>query len=152
LQLSDDQINQEVMYEKSAICTLRCLYQAGGDFKRGEQRGCSMPLIAIDRASRVCRALGEPARLRLMAPLAAGELCVTELAEAEGEELSTISQRLRVLRAENIVVRRRRGRHINYALADDHMSDLVATVLAHASEPVEPVLKDDQPTEEGTAA
>jgi hypothetical protein len=39
------------------------------------------------------------------------------LAEVEGDELSTISQRLRVLRAENVAVRRRRGKHINYALA-----------------------------------
>ena len=97
---------------------------------------------AIEQAARVCRALGEPARLRLMARLAAGELCVTELAEAEGEELSTISQRLRVLRAENIVVRRRRGKHINYGLSDGHMAELIATVLAHASEPGPPLADD----------
>jgi ArsR family transcriptional regulator, lead/cadmium/zinc/bismuth-responsive transcriptional repressor len=92
---------------------------------------------AIEQAARVCRALGEPARLRLMARLATGERCVTELAEIEGEELSTISQRLRVLRAENVVVRRRTGKHINYALADGHMTDLLAIILAHASEPVQ---------------
>jgi DNA-binding transcriptional ArsR family regulator len=80
-----------------------------------------------------------------MARLADGELCVTELAELESEELSTISQRLRVLRAENIVVRRRRGKHINYALADAHMTDLIATVLAHASEPA----TQDDPAEAG---
>jgi ArsR family transcriptional regulator len=96
---------------------------------------------AIEQAARVCKALGDPARLRMMARLADGERCVTELAEAEGEELSTISQRLRVLRAENIVVRRRKGKHINYALADGHMTDLIATVLAHASEP--PQVKHD---------
>jgi prepilin-type processing-associated H-X9-DG protein len=43
----------------------------------------------------------------------------------EGDELSTIPQRLRVLRAENIVVPRRSGKHINYALADGHMTDLL---------------------------
>jgi DNA-binding transcriptional ArsR family regulator len=71
-----------------------------------------------------------------MARLAPGEVCVTELADAECEEMSTISQRLRVLRAENIVVRRRTGKHINYALADQHMIDMVTAVIAHASEPV----------------
>jgi DNA-binding transcriptional ArsR family regulator len=89
----------------------------------------------IERASRLFRALGDPARLRLMARLAHGEVCVTELAEAENEELSTISQRLRVLQLENIVVRHRRGKHINYALTDQHMLDLVNTVIAHAGEP-----------------
>jgi len=39
------------------------------------------------------------------------------------------------LRAENIVVRRRRGKHINYALTDQHMLDLVNAVIAHAGEP-----------------
>jgi DNA-binding transcriptional ArsR family regulator len=72
-----------------------------------------------------------------MARLAGGERCVSELAQIEGDELSTISQRLRVLRAENIVVRRRRGKHINYALADGHMTDLLSIVLAHASEPLQ---------------
>jgi ArsR family transcriptional regulator len=61
-------------------------------------------------------------------------MCVTELAASEQESLSTISQRLRVLRSENLIVRRRRGKHINYALADQHVMDLVFNALAHATE------------------
>jgi ArsR family transcriptional regulator len=61
-------------------------------------------------------------------------MCVTELAASERESLSTISQRLRVLRLENIIVRRRRGKHINYALADQHVMDLFFNALAHATE------------------
>jgi DNA-binding transcriptional ArsR family regulator len=95
------------------------------------------PLVddaALERASRLFRAIGEPSRLRLLSRLAQGEMCVTELAASEGESLSTISQRLRVLRAESIIVRRRRGKHINYALADQHVMDLVFNALAHATE------------------
>ena len=58
---------------------------------------------ALERASRLFRAIGEPARLRILSRLAQGEMCVTELAASEGESLSTISQRLRVLRSENIL-------------------------------------------------
>jgi DNA-binding transcriptional ArsR family regulator len=105
------------------------------EHRAASKRFAAYGSAAIEQASRLCRALGDPARLRLMARLAEGEQCVTELAEAEHEELSTISQRLRILRAENIVVRRRRGKHINYALADQHMIGLVATILEHASEP-----------------
>ena len=94
---------------------------------------------ALERASRLFRAIGEPARLRLLSRLAEGEMCVTELAACEGESLSTISQRLRVLRAENIIVRTRRGKHINYALADQHVMDLVFNALAHAAERPVPV-------------
>jgi ArsR family transcriptional regulator, lead/cadmium/zinc/bismuth-responsive transcriptional repressor len=99
--------------------------------------GIRRPLVddaALDRASRLFRAIGEPSRLRLLSRLAQGEMCVTELAASEGESLSTISQRLRVLRSESLIVRRRRGKHINYALADQHVMDLVFNALAHATE------------------
>lgn len=99
--------------------------------------GVRKPLVdelAVERASRLFRAIGEPSRLRLLSRLAQGEMCVTELAASEQESLSTISQRLRVLRSENIIVRRRRGKHINYALADQHVMDLVFNALAHATE------------------
>jgi DNA-binding transcriptional ArsR family regulator len=102
-----------------------------------------------ERASRLFRALGDPARLRLMARLARGEICVTEFAEAKHQELSTISQRLRVLRSENIVVRRRRGKHINYALTDQHMLDIVTAVIAHAGEPA--AVANETETEKGEA-
>ena len=95
------------------------------------------PLVddaALERASRLFRAIGDPSRLRLLSRLAQGEMCVTELAASEQESLSTISQRLRVLRSENIIVRRRRGKHINYGLADQHVMDLVFNALAHATE------------------
>src|SRR5882724_11604588 len=95
------------------------------------------PLVdeaALEKASRLFRAIGDASRLRIVSRLAQGEMCVTELAASEGESLSTVSQRLRVLRSENIITRRRRGKHINYALADQHVMDLVFNALAHATE------------------
>ena len=89
---------------------------------------------ALERAARLFRALGDMSRLRLLAILAQGEVCVSELAEGEGDQMSTISQRLRVLRSENLLSRRRDGKHVLYALADQHIVDLVFNALAHASE------------------
>jgi DNA-binding transcriptional ArsR family regulator len=63
-----------------------------------------------------------------------GHRCVGELAEAEKEAMSTISQRLRVLRAENIVARHRRGKHVLYSLVDRHVAELVLNALARADE------------------
>lgn len=80
------------------------------------------------------RAIGDMERLRLIVLLARGPACVTELANAEGETLSTISQRLRVLRTENLIVRDRHGKHIHYRLADQHIAELVANVMEHARE------------------
>ena len=89
---------------------------------------------SLEVAARLFRAIGDTARLRLLVLLGQGEACVTELAQAERENISTISQRLRVLRSEHLVVRKRRGKHINYVLADQHVMDLVFNALAHASE------------------
>jgi ArsR family transcriptional regulator len=85
--------------------------------------------VALEKAAGLMKALGDVPRMRLVALLAQGEACVSELAAAENENLSTVSQRLKVLRAEDLVVRRREGKHINYALADQHVVD-----LAHAGE------------------
>ena len=89
---------------------------------------------ALDRAVRIFKALGDPPRLRLLAILAQGELCVSEIAQIDDDGLSTVSQRLRVLRAADLVSRRRDGQHILYGLADQQIGDLISNALAHASE------------------
>ena len=59
---------------------------------------------------------------------------MTEIVAAVGEKFSTVSQRLKLLRSEGLVARRRDGNHIHYALADRHVVDLILNALAHASE------------------
>ena len=88
----------------------------------------------FDDASAMFRALGEPSRLRLLTRLIDGEICVSELAELEGEKLSTISARLQNLHAAGLVKRRREAKHIYYALSDTHVLRLVQNALEHASE------------------
>jgi ArsR family transcriptional regulator len=92
------------------------------------------PPLVIERAAALFRALGDSARLSLLERLASGEYCVTELAEATGEGLSTISQRLRTLRSERLLRRRRVGKHVYYSLADAHVAALIHAAVAHASE------------------
>lgn len=78
--------------------------------------------------------MGDAPRLAILYHLAGGEVCVGEIVAATGEKFSTVSQRLRVLRAEGLVARRRAGSHVYYALADRHVTDLVENALAHAGE------------------
>lgn len=78
--------------------------------------------------------MGEAPRLRILDLLSQRELCVTEIVTAIGEKFSTVSQRLRVLRSEGLVQRRREGTHLFYALADRHVADLIHNALAHAHE------------------
>jgi ArsR family transcriptional regulator, lead/cadmium/zinc/bismuth-responsive transcriptional repressor len=89
---------------------------------------------ARERAVRLFKALGDEARLRTLEMLVGREACVSELAEASGEQISTVSHRLRLLRSEGLVNRRREGRHIFYSLADKHVFELIQNALEHASE------------------
>ena len=114
--------------------------RSGGEKPSGRHddapaRRATVGTLALARAAALFRACGDPERLRLLERLSHGEFCVSELAAESGEGLSTVSQRLRLLRTEGLVSRRREGKHIYYALADQHVADLIQSALEHAVEP-----------------
>jgi ArsR family transcriptional regulator len=94
----------------------------------------AIPSTAFDRAASLFRAMGDAPRLRILELLKKRELCVTEIVASAQEKFSTVSQRLRILRTEGLIVRRRDGNHLYYALADRHVADLIQNALAHALE------------------
>jgi DNA-binding transcriptional ArsR family regulator len=102
-----------------------------GDHQHAEQ---PIPPASLERAAELFRAMGDGPRLRILDLLKNGELCVTEIVAAVNEKFSTVSQRLRILRGEGLIARRREGNHIYYALADRHVADLILNALAHATE------------------
>src|SRR5580692_3576277 len=89
---------------------------------------------AYERAAGYFRAAGDIARLKLLVRLADDVWCVTDLAQAAHVSLPTVSQQLRLLRAEGLVRRRRVAKHVYYALADGHIRDLLRSALEHAVE------------------
>ncbi len=89
---------------------------------------------AVMAAAGIFKALSDVPRLRILEALAQGEFCVTELARLSGDEISTVSQRLRVLKSERLVKDTRRGKHKLYSIADQHVLELVRNALAHAQE------------------
>lgn len=75
--------------------------------------------------------LADPTRLTLLLCIHdAGEMCVSDLALAAGLKDSTVSQALRLLRAQELVSTRRDGRIIRYRLADKSVHDLLHQVTA----------------------
>ena len=104
------------------------------EHRHGEPRGKPAPVAALEPAALLFRALGDAPRLQLLQLLMQGEWCVSEMVNVLGEKFSTVSQRLRTLRNERLVKRRRKGTHLFYALADRHVADLVHNALAHADE------------------
>jgi len=102
-----------------------------GDHAKGER---PVPPAALERAAQLFRAMGDSPRLRILELLKKGELCVTEIVAVVNEKFSTVSQRLRILRGEGLISRRRDGNHIYYGLSDRHVADLILNALAHAQE------------------
>ena len=88
----------------------------------------------IEAAAEIFRALGDPERLLLLLRLAESEACVSELAEDEGEKITTVSARLKTLSMVHLVRRRREAKHVFYALADEHVLRLVRNAIDHAAE------------------
>ncbi len=75
--------------------------------------------------------MSDPTRLRIISLLAQHEYCVTDLVAALGMEQSTISHQLRDMRQVGWVRYRRDGRHVFYALEDEHVQYLYRQALAH---------------------
>lgn len=91
-------------------------------------------LILIERVASIFRALGDSSRIRTIRRLAKKEACVSELAAESGVGLSTVSQRLRLMRSERLVKKRREGKHIYYSLEDDHILEIIQCAFDHARE------------------
>lgn len=98
---------------------------------RGE-RAALPSASAIDSLAEVFAVLGDPGRLRLLSTLlAAGELCVGDLAAAAEMSQSAASHALRLLRAHRIVTVSRRGRLAYYRLEDAHVRMLLDLGFVH---------------------
>lgn len=73
--------------------------------------------------------VGDGTRLTLLLCIAkAGPISVTDLAVAADMNDTTVSQALRLLRANGTVIGKRDGRIIRYELADDRIRDLLDLV------------------------
>ena len=95
----------------------------------------AVPLLAPEQATRLAdlfKSLSDPTRVRLMSALAqTPELCVSDLSTLLGMGQSAVSHQLAYLREMSLVRMRRAGRHIFYALDDDHIQRLFEQGLDH---------------------
>ncbi len=87
--------------------------------------------LTAERMAQTFRALADPTRVRILSALTKTELCVSDLAVVLGMSISAISHQLRLLRGLRLVRRRRAGKHIYYALDDEHVRDLFERGLEH---------------------
>lgn len=88
-----------------------------------------------ERVAELFKTMGDPTRIGILCLLYRGECGVCALADELEMTPSAISHQLRLLRNLRIVRCRREGRHIIYALDDEHIGDLLHTALTHVEEP-----------------
>ena len=77
-----------------------------------------MEAIEVRLPVRLLKALGDETRLRIVALLSHGELCVCHIEAALGLQQAAASRQLAVLRNAGVVAPRRDGNWIYYRLAD----------------------------------
>lgn len=80
----------------------------------------------------LCSTMANPKRLAILESLHDGERSVTDIAEATGTAITTVSQHLRLLRDKHVVVTRKEGQTVYYRLRDPRMVEachLIRSVL-----------------------
>lgn len=90
--------------------------------------GVDRPLYEIK--AELFKALGHPARIRILELLSDGEAAVSELLVATGMESSQMSQHLAVLRRAGVVTARREGNAVYYRTGHDSVQDLLHAARA----------------------
>jgi ArsR family transcriptional regulator len=86
--------------------------------------------ISSPSASQVFHALSDETRLEIVAMLAGGERCVCDLMSALGAAQSRLSFHLRVLKDAGVVVDRRDGRWVYYALNKESLDEATGFLKA----------------------
>ena len=83
----------------------------------------SATALDVRAISRLFKALGDETRLRIVALLSHGELCVCHLEDALGLSQPKVSRHLGILRMTGVVEHRREGSWVYYRLATQTDAD-----------------------------
>ena len=75
-----------------------------------------------------------PTRLKIISLLAVDDLCVCDICEALDLNQTTVSNHLRILRANNIVKYQKEGKMARYSLTDLHIEMIYKVGLEHILE------------------
>jgi len=81
------------------------------------------------------RLLGDTTRLRIVLACLDAPISVGDIAGQLELSPSLVSHHLRLLRAARVVKADRHGKQVFYAAADQHVSGVLADMLAHIAEP-----------------
>ena len=77
---------------------------------------------------------GNPTRLKIISLLSVEDLCVCDICESLDLNQTTVSNQLRILRANNIVKYQKEGKMARYSLTDNHIEMIYKVGLEHILE------------------
>jgi len=97
----------------------------------GEARASLIKCRIAEQLAQTFKSLSDPTRVRIISVLLKREICVTDLTAALEMSQSAISHQLGDMREMGLVKFRKEGRHVFYALDDEHVRDLFQQGLAH---------------------
>lgn len=100
-----------------------------------ERRRDRLARRTVEEIAETFRMLGDPTRVQILDALAAGELCVCDIAGLVGISESAVSHQLRLLRGMRLVRPRRAGRQVFYSVDDQHIVELLRLAVTHVEEP-----------------
>ena len=107
-----------------------------GSFRGGECRatvvGGTLGALDAARIARTFKALGDPARVRLLsliAASAAGEMCICDLTEPIGLSQATVSHHMKQLVDAGLASREQRGRWAYYRVIDGALESAARSLL-----------------------
>ena len=77
---------------------------------------------------------GNPTRLKIISLLCVEDLCVCDICEALELNQTTVSNQLKILRANNIIKYQKEGKMARYSLADSHIEMIYKVGFEHILE------------------
>jgi ArsR family transcriptional regulator len=76
------------------------------------------------------KAIADPARIKILYALTAGDLCVCEIMELTGAQQTLVSHHCKILRMAGIITDRKSGKWVNYSLVDKR-AKVMLSALKH---------------------
>ena len=90
--------------------------------------------LMIGRMSELYKVFGDRTRLRILALLSLGKLCVKAICEVLEMNQSAVSHQLKVLKDSRLIGCERSGKEVFYYLLDDHVGKIISMGREHVEE------------------
>lgn len=100
-----------------------------------EQTKANMPAAdVLEKTAEVFKVFGDGTRIKILAALSEGEMCVCCICDILEMSQSAVSHQLSILKAANLIKARREGKQMYYSLDDAHVGAILCTGISHVEE------------------